>query len=1017
MRLLITLALAAAPLGLVAGSPQVSAPPNEPAEVRLDGDAIQIRYNGTLIFDGRVLNPAELRASRPGVSRRGDLVDQTVAFFARGRAPLEISGTIAASAQAFGAESDRPVRGRPIVRHSLGPSRSLRNQSVYDRQWDWVLSVDDQPRTAVRVTPEPERDRGRTFKLEARGSEIVLRFRPRFYQRHRGLPFFEPWTYDVWSKPIVGWCSWFAFFDKVTEQDVMRTADVMAEVLAPYGYDYLQIDDGYQRGTGLPELWLRTNEKFPNGLEALATYIKRKGLRPGIWTNAAFSQTDYAEAHKDLFVRDPSGEPAWGNWIQHVVDASAPNALETLVRPLYRTLRGMGWDYFKLDALRHLRYEGYNTFRDHFAAKNVEPADAFRRYVAAVREEVGRDRFLLACWGVRPELVGLVDGCRLGTDGFSYAGLAQFNSFNNVVWRNDPDHIELSDTEAWRSTMVTSLTGSLLLLTDKPERWRTPFAEPARRAAPVPVTTPGQLYDVDPSRSAELWRADTEVSGRDPKPFDAGLTPPAHLYLLEVNRPFESWAVLGRTGGEFDEIRFDELGLDPAKRYQVFEFWQKKYYGSFATSFGPGALRQPFNSQAFVIREIQDRPQLLATSRHITGGGIDLIDVTWRDGTLAGRSQAVAGDAYELYLTEPLGWEVVDLQCDGAVPMPVERLGVMIRTGCRTNAGGEIGWRARFERRPPDSLVGVPGAPPAPPPPAKPARPGRRAPEETFLLFTSFRGNGEDGLHLLWSADGYTWMPVRDDRSLLKPDVGGKLMRDPQIVRGPDGLFHMVWTTAWEKFGIGYASSKDLLTWSGQRYIDVMKGEPDTRNVWAPELFYDSAGREYLIFWSSTIPGRFPETARSEDDGHNHRIYVTTTKDFTGFTPARLFYDPGFNAIDATIVRDGQRYVMFIKDETRFPPMKNLHLATADVPVGPWGRPSPPITRDVWAEGPTAIQIGDTWFVYFDAYAEGRYGLVTSKDLVVWQDESAKLRMPKGHRHGSVFRVPRAILEGLIKEP
>jgi hypothetical protein len=35
------------------------------------------------------------------------------------------------------------------------------------------------------------------------------------------------------------------------------------------------------------------------------------------------------------------------------------------------------------------------------------------------------------------------------------------NSFNNVVWRNDPDHIELSDREAWRSTMVTSLTGSL----------------------------------------------------------------------------------------------------------------------------------------------------------------------------------------------------------------------------------------------------------------------------------------------------------------------------------------------------------------------------------------------------------------------------------------------------------------------------------------------------------------------------------------------------------------------------
>ena len=117
---------------------------------------------------------------------------------------------------------------------------------------------------------------------------------------------------------------------------------------------------------------------------------------------------------------------------------------------------------------------------------------------------------------------------------------------------------------------------------------------------------------------------------------------------------------------------------------------------------------------------------------------------------------------------------------------------------------------------------------------------------------------------------------------------------------------------------------------------------------------------------------------------------------------------------DATIARDGRRYVMFLKDETRYPPAKNLRLATADAPGGAWGRPSPPITGSVWAEGPTAITIGGTWFVYFDAYAEGRYGLVTSKDLVVWQDESARLRIPKGHRHGSVIRVPRAILDGLV---
>jgi alpha-galactosidase len=681
------------------GRAQNTPPPNDAAALRLDGEMVQLRYNGNLIFDGRIKNPAGLRNATPNVVRTGDVIHQVIVFNARGRDPLEIAGTVTASEQAFPCESDRAVRGRPIVRHSSGLSRSLLNQAVYDRKWDWVLSVDDQPRTAVRVVPQTDGPQTRTFTFEARGSEIVLRFRPRFYQKHRGLSFFQPWTYAVWPKPVAGWCSWFAFFNKITEQDVMRTADVMSDVLLPFGYEYLQIDDGYQRDTGLPELWLQPNEKFPGGLEALASYIKKKGLKPGIWTNATFSQTDYAAQHKDWFVLDAAGNVARGNWINHMVDASVPAALDALVRPIYRDLRAMGWEYFKLDALRHLRYEGYNTYRDHFVKKGIDPADALRRYVAAVRQQIGPDRFLLACWGVRPELIGLVDACRIGTDGFSYAGLAQYHSFNNVVWRNDPDHIELSETEAWRSTMVTSLTGSLLLLTDKPERYRTPFADPAQRAAPVLLTMPAQLYDVDPSRSSLLARVDSEVSGRDPKPFDAGLTPAAHLYLLDVNRPFGSWAVLGRTGGEFDGIRFDELGLDPARTYLVFEFWQKKYLGAFTKSFAPGPLPGKYNSQVFIIRERLPQPQVVATSRHITGGGVDLIDVAWSESLLTGISRVVGGDPYEIYLTEPAGWQLSGIECDGGAPLEAERQGEIVKTGCRSDTSRQILWRVRFQKR------------------------------------------------------------------------------------------------------------------------------------------------------------------------------------------------------------------------------------------------------------------------------------------------------------------------------
>lgn len=280
------------------------------------------------------------------------------------------------------------------------------------------------------------------------------------------------------------------------------------------------------------------------------------------------------------------------------------------------------------------------------------------------------------------------------------------------------------------------------------------------------------------------------------------------------------------------------------------------------------------------------------------------------------------------------------------------------------------------------------------------------------LIFTSFRGNGDDGLHLATSRDGYAWTPLNGDRPVFRPKVGGGLVRDPNIAQGPDGTFHMVWTTGWTHPAVGYASSKDLLHWSDVRQVEVMQGEKP-RNVWAPELFHDDKADQFLIFWASTIPGRFPEGEKTGDDGYNHRTYVTTTKDFQTFSPSKLLYDPGFNSIDSTIVRDGGRYAMFIKDETRTPPAKNIRVAFADAPTGPFGPPSPPITGAYWAEGPSAIKLGDRWFVYFDKYMDHRYGLVTSPDLATWTDESDRVSFPPDFRHGTVLLVPESILAGL----
>ncbi len=290
---------------------------------------------------------------------------------------------------------------------------------------------------------------------------------------------------------------------------------------------------------------------------------------------------------------------------------------------------------------------------------------------------------------------------------------------------------------------------------------------------------------------------------------------------------------------------------------------------------------------------------------------------------------------------------------------------------------------------------------------------------ESKYIFSYFKGNGEDGLHLAWSDDGLKWSLLNNDRSFLQPQVGGKLMRDPCICKGPDGMFHLVWTSGWWDKGIGIAHSKDLVQWSQQQWLGVMTHEPNAMNCWAPEIFYDEAQKQYIIFWATTIPGRFPETDNTGDVGKNgpcnHRIYCVTTADFKTYSQAKLFYDDSFNVIDATIVKDGQRYIMFLKDETLKPnPKKNIRIAFAEKAIGPYSHAVPSFSPD-WVEGPTAIKIGDYWYVYYDAYRRGQYEGARSKDLSGWEFINDKLSFPKGARHGTIFAVTDEIVTELGK--
>ncbi|HVZ78988.1 MAG TPA: alpha-galactosidase [Gemmatimonadaceae bacterium] len=685
---------AAQPLPAQVTTADTAGPPNAPAMVETVGDTVTLTYGGKRILWARLQGHA--RELRVLVDTASDgAITQVLKWTSRDGSRLEFLGSVSASGEFIAGATDPEPNALPVVRNSVGGSFNRLNRAVYDRRNDWVISV-DQP-AQVRVIAGDSS----TIGLFASGFEVAVRFRPRFYQEHRGLRFYRPWTYDVWHESVAGWTSWFAYLDKVTEADIRRTADVLSAALRPYGYEYLQIDDGYERDPiGTPANWLNANDKFPSGLAGLRAYIASRGLRPALWTNVSFQDSTWAWAHQQDFVASPDGGPAHGNWVGYVMDGSRAQALNDLITPVYDSLARMGWTYIKLDALRHLRYEGYNSHASAFHARGLDRAQVFRDVVQAVRDAIGRHTFLLACWGIRPELAGLVDAVRVGTDGFGYGGFAQYNSFNNVVWRNDPDHIQLAAPDGYRAATLASLTGSLLMLTDKPEVYRSPRVEIAKRTAPVLFTQPEQFYDVDPSRSVHLADADVSLSGSGPRPLDADQRLTVPLYLLDISIGRDRWSVLARTSDADSVIQLSALGLDPGVKYTAFEFWSRRYLGVIDTALRPGRVDPRLGVQVFCLKEARAYPWVIATTRHVTGGGPDLQDIQYDAGMLVGTSAVVAGDPYELYVRVPKGYVLRDVQVNGAKYLGTRTHGELRVVRLRADTSGQATWRLRFTEPP-----------------------------------------------------------------------------------------------------------------------------------------------------------------------------------------------------------------------------------------------------------------------------------------------------------------------------
>lgn len=661
----------------------------------------ELRYEGSVI--------ANMQAGKQvSITEHVSINDSTKALtqiFTLVMNRQRLAGTIAASGQAILAETRSVAQEKfPIVRTTIGTgSENLRNNAVYDRYNDWSLEFST-VHGQQRIRPGFTTATGNQYRFEASGDTVRIVFRPLYYQKHKGIQYFNPRSYRVWKQPVTGWSSWWAYFRKFNEQNLNELLDVWkSKHLADYGYRYIQIDDGYQGGedaghrapketphgyyaTG-PGTWLHwKKDLFPGGIDGYVRAVKKAGFTPGVWMGSFYTSMDSVERHPGWFIQDSTGHASLAHWVSYAINAKNKEAAEVLIRPSFRGWKQAGMQYLKIDQLRHYVFDNMNNHLDFFRNKGYSPDDVFRRYLRIAREELGPQTFILSCWGVLPQSVGLADACRIGGDGYGPVTMQQYNSWNGIVWINDPDHCdilpdykpattgdvkevtatssELSETKL--RPALASIAGCMLMLSDKPAVYANDAnLEGVKRASPVLFSVPGQLYDYDEVKSKRLPGLDLSTlrSGTDPTIIDAdqfGTVCP--WWLNEINRPFEHWNVLSRMNWTKETmpsatVAFADLGLDSNKTYLVFEFWDKQFIGSATRTFTASAL-SPNTIHTYAIRESANHPQVISTNRHLTQGGYDLQNVSWKQPVLSGESEVVAGDPYEIYVHLPEGYGI-----------------------------------------------------------------------------------------------------------------------------------------------------------------------------------------------------------------------------------------------------------------------------------------------------------------------------------------------------------------------
>jgi Melibiase/Alpha galactosidase C-terminal beta sandwich domain len=617
---------------------------------------------------------------------------------------------------------------------ALGQISSPRFHSLFDRKTDTavIFSEDAEMERSERDEDELE------IKMPVEGNTLI-RVIPDYFVKQLGLPSYTPFDDTYFKTAPTVWSSWTSYYDKINENEIIRNADWLASNLKPYGFRYVQLDDGYDELLNGQHTWIGKwdADKFPHGPKWLTQSIKSKGLRPGIW----LVPNAYAGAlneHPDWYLRDKSGKLIL-DYATPSLDSTNPAVLGFLKR-LFNTLDDWGFEYYKFDGEHAIPKYVPAVDKTKLHDPSADPLVTYRERLRLIRNTIGPERFVEGCPAGTPlNGIGFFNSYFNGQDLYNnWQGMyALFSSINANAFLNhlavyvmpgeglelgEPMTVEeakrkrprividtarsrenpligFGTTMAEARTLVTyiSLTGvAYPLASIMPEL---PEARVALLKATMP-TLPILPVDLYSRGTDSQWDTFKHVTQDDyihnyPEVLD-----------LKISAALGRYDAVGltnwRSAPDRRSLSFPaELGLDKNASYVVFDFWNRKLLGVFKDKIDLDIA--PHDTRVLLIHPLLSRPQLLGTSRHITGG-YSVSGLSWNSSrkTLEGEAETIPGDRYHLWLYVPDGMRVVEVSADAGPgvkhPLTQQRSGDLL-TVAFAGAAKPIHWRIRLSTR------------------------------------------------------------------------------------------------------------------------------------------------------------------------------------------------------------------------------------------------------------------------------------------------------------------------------